>query len=165
MVYMSSLTRHAVIPRTMCFVLYNDELLLMKAGKDKPYAGMYEPVGGHIEKGEDIIKSANREILEESGLTVTDTKLKGVIHVANFFGNDIMMFITLSHVRTNQVTANDESEELKWFKIHEIQDLPMLEDMRPLFQRVLRLGSTELLSGVTEFDKNNKLTDLRLNIY
>lgn len=165
MVYMSSLTRHAVIPRTMCFVLYNDELLLMKAGKDKPYAGMYEPVGGHIEKGEDIIKSANREILEESGLTVTDTKLKGVIHVANFFGNDIMMFITLSHVRTNQVTPNAEAEELAWIKLHELDTLPMLEDMKPLLQRVLKLGSSQFLSGVTEFDGKNKLVDFRLTVY
>ena len=157
--------RHSVIPRTMCFILYNDELLMMKAGKEKSYAGKYEPVGGHIEKGEGIIESANREIQEETGLTPGDTKLKGIVHVTNFFGKDVMMFVTLSHVRTNTVEKNKEAEELRWVKVHELDTLPTLEDMKPLIQRVLRLRNTEMLSGVTEFDTKNRLTTLRLHVF
>ena len=82
--------RHSVIPRTLCLVFYGDEILMIKGSEKKDWSGIYNALGGHIEKGESVIESAEREIREESGLTVFETKLKGIVHASNFFGKDVL---------------------------------------------------------------------------
>ena len=41
--------RHSAIPRSMCFIFYNDEILLLKAVLKKNWQGTYNIVGGHVE--------------------------------------------------------------------------------------------------------------------
>jgi 8-oxo-dGTP diphosphatase len=152
--------RHTVIPRTMCFVFYGDEVLIMKASEKKDWAGIYNPLGGHIEKGEDILQNAEREILEESGLTVHDTKLCGILHVTNFYGKNIMMFITTSKSDSKKVISSDEGT-LEWIRVSEIDAINSHTDLKPILERVL--SSTGVFTGVSEFDDNNQL--LKLDFY
>ena len=68
--------RYQVIPRTLCFITYGDEVLLLRGGPHKRlWAGRYNGVGGHIEAGEDVHAATLREIDEETGLTVHDLRL------------------------------------------------------------------------------------------
>lgn len=89
--------RHTVVLRTLCFV-FNDinQVLLMERSADKFDAGMFNVLGGHIEKGEDVLKCAEREVFEESGIKPDSTNLMGIVHVSDFFGKNVMMFVTLS---------------------------------------------------------------------
>src|SRR5690554_8185938 len=74
--------RWLVIPRTLCFITHGDDVLLLKRGLHKRvYPGRYNGVGGHIERDEDPLTSAIREMQEETGLTVEDVRLRGLIHV------------------------------------------------------------------------------------
>jgi len=46
--------RWLVIPRTLCFVTHGDDVLLLKrAGHKRVYPGLYNGVGGHLERDED----------------------------------------------------------------------------------------------------------------
>ena len=130
--------KHQVIPRTMCFVFYGDEVLLMKANSTKEWDGTYDPVGGHIEKGESVIGNALKEIKEETTLDVEDTKLRGVVHVSNFFGKEIMLFVTSSKVKTKEVTANYEGD-LAWVPITEIDSKNIFEDVKPILKHVIEM--------------------------
>ena len=53
-------------------------------------AGMCNLLGGHVERGEDVLASAVREAAEESGLSeavlAKNAQLAGVVHVRDFFG-------------------------------------------------------------------------------
>lgn len=158
------LLRHFVVPRALCFVFYKDEVLLMKASEKKDWTGTYNPLGGHIEKGENVIDSAEREIREESGLTVTDTKLRVIIHVTDFFGKDVMMFVTESYTDTKDVKSCDEGE-LEWVKINELSNIKIFEDIKPILKHVLGMNKENIFVGTSKFDGKDKLLalDIKLN--
>ena len=155
--------RHSVIPRTLCLVFYGDEILMIKGSEKKDWSGIYNALGGHIEKGESVIESAEREIREESGLTVFETKLKGIVHASNFFGKNVMMFVTSSKANTKEVMSSDEGE-LIWIKETEIDRLRMFEDMKPILERVIGMKPGEIFVGTSEFDGKDKLLALDIKV-
>ncbi len=64
-------------------MVYNfslDKILMCFRSKD-PYKGLYNLVGGKIEKGEDCLFSAYRELFEETGISSDDICLK---HLMDF---------------------------------------------------------------------------------
>ena len=93
--------RHAVLPRTLCLVFDSaarDAVLVIEWGAAKgKLAGRCNFLGGHVEKGEDVLASAVREASEESGLPEAalrpGARLEGVVHVEDFFGAQVMMFV------------------------------------------------------------------------
>lgn len=155
--------RHQVIPRTLCFVFFEDEILLMKAGSNKKWKDIYNPLGGHVEKGESVIDSAHREIKEECGLDVKNTKLKGIIHSFNFFGKDVMLFITTSSAESKKVVSNDEGT-LHWVKKEQLDNLKTLEDMKPIMEKIFEVKPDEMFFGTTEYDGKDKLLSLDIKI-
>jgi 8-oxo-dGTP diphosphatase len=71
--------RWLTIPRAVCFVTNGDDVLLLKRGAHKRvFPNRYDGVGGHIERDEDILTGVKREVLEETGLTVRDVRLRAV---------------------------------------------------------------------------------------
>lgn len=156
--------RHTVIPRAMCLVFYKDEVLLIKASDEKEWSGIYNPIGGHIEKGESIIESAKREIKEESGINPLNIKLKGIIHVTNFFSKDIMMFITSSIVKTKKLLYQHDEGKLEWVKLTNLTKIKIFEDVKPIIDRVLKMKTGEIFVGTSEFDGKDRLLALDIKI-
>jgi 8-oxo-dGTP diphosphatase len=66
---------------TLCYVMTNDKtLMLYRNKKENDYhEGKWNGLGGKFEPGETPEECAIREIYEESGLIVTDPKMKGLI--------------------------------------------------------------------------------------
>lgn len=153
--------RYLVSPRTMSLIFQDDKVLLYKASDKKEWAGIYNPVGGHIEEGEDIIDAANREILEETGLKVDDTQLKGIMHVTNFYGKNCLMFITTSTSQEEDLMPSDEGE-LEWVRIQDLGNLHIFEDVKPLIEAVLKLKPGQIFTGVSKFNDKNQLIDLTI---
>ncbi len=71
--------RWLTIPRTLSFVTHGEEVLLLKRGPHRRvFPNKYNGVGGHLERDEDPLSGAIREIWEETGLEVRRPLLCGV---------------------------------------------------------------------------------------
>ncbi|NLX42660.1 MAG: NUDIX domain-containing protein, partial [Chloroflexi bacterium] len=63
-------TRYLVVPRTLCFISTESQLLLLRGAPDKRlWANLLNGLGGHLEPGEDPLSGARRELCEEAGLS------------------------------------------------------------------------------------------------
>lgn len=67
------------VTTTLCYILNdkNEVLLIMK--KRGVGAGKWNGPGGKVDQGESVEQSIIREVKEETGLTVSDLKNKGVL--------------------------------------------------------------------------------------
>jgi len=107
----------------------HDRVLLMHRNKcpDDVHHGKYLSLGGHVEPGEDVLTCARREVLEESGLTVTDLALRGTV-IWTGFGverRDYLCFVFRTDTFTG--TAHDGNEEgtLEWVPLDDLASRPM----------------------------------------
>jgi 8-oxo-dGTP diphosphatase len=76
MVFMNEL----VIPYTLCFCIVGNQVLLLHR-RNAPNAGLWNGVGGKIEKGESAVAGVYREVWEEAGidLRVAEVTYGGVV--------------------------------------------------------------------------------------
>jgi len=82
----NNLHRWQTIPRTLCFVTFGSGaerqvLLLRGAPTKRVWPNRLNGVGGHIERNEDFLSATLREVHEETGLTVAQPRLAGIVHI------------------------------------------------------------------------------------
>lgn len=129
--------RWLTIPRTLCFVLNGDDVLLMKRAPHKRiFPNRYNGVGGHIERDEDPLTSARREILEETGLVVRDLQLRAVYNVDAGAETGIMVLVFTAISDARETVACAEGT-LHWVPRAQVNALDLVEDLPQLLPRVL----------------------------
>lgn len=102
-----------------CIVVYDktkSKLLFCKRIKN-PYLGLYNLVGGKVEKDELSEIAAYRELYEETGITDKDLEL---IHVMDFvYYNDSCIVEVFTGVLNKEVELSKEIHPLIWFDKNE----------------------------------------------
>jgi 8-oxo-dGTP diphosphatase len=132
--------RWLTIPRTLCFVLNGDDVLLMKRAPHKrAFPNRYNGVGGHIERDEDPLSSARREILEETGLKVEHVRLRAVYNVDAGEKTGILLLVFTAHSQERATTANEEGT-LHWIARDQVLDYDLVEDIPLILPRILALA-------------------------
>ncbi len=149
--------RWLTIPRTLCFVINGDDVLLMKRGPHRRvFPNKYNGVGGHIERGEDPASGALREINEETGLDVHSLRLRGVYNIDAGAETGIVLFIYTAISDARGPLIEGDEGTLYWVHKDEALSLDLVEDLPYLLPRVLDDGAP-MFSAHVSYDDNDDI--------
>lgn len=125
---------------TLCYIEKDDQYLMLHRTKKKndPSHDLWMGVGGHFEEGESPEDCVLREVYEETGLTLTDYKLRGVV---SFSDNDWYeyMFLYSGYDFKGSVTVCSEGDLVWVDKEKSVTELPIWEGDK-IFLRLMNEG-------------------------
>ena len=144
---------------TLCYLERGDEYLMLHRTKKKNDENhdKWIGVGGKFEAGESPEDCMHREILEETGLTVTDYRYRGIVtFVSDIYETEYMHLFTVTDW-AGEARECDEGE-LAWIKKQKLFDLTLwqgdriflklLQEDVPFFSLKLTYQGDELIEAV-----------------
>jgi 8-oxo-dGTP diphosphatase len=118
-------------------LLKNEEgkyLVVCRSAEKYPEVGAkWDIVGGRIDRGTSLIENLKREVMEETGLEITDEPK--LITAQDILKTDKHV-VRLTYIGTadGEVKLSDEHSEFRWLTLDEIKNL---EPMDSYFKEVL----------------------------
>jgi len=136
--------RWLTIPRTLSFVINGDDVLMMKrASHKRVFPNQYNGLGGHIERDEDPLTGAIREIKEESGLDVHSVKLRTIHNIDAGAETGIILFVYTALSDNREVSQDTSEGTLEWIPKSKILDIDLVEDLPYLIPKVLEMDDNQ----------------------
>ena len=123
---------------TLCYLERGDEYLMLHRTKKENDENhdKWIGVGGKFEAGESPEDCMHREIFEETGLTVTDYRYRGIVtFVSDIYETEYMHLFTVTDW-TGEARECDEGE-LAWIKKQKLFDLTLWQGDR-IFLKLLQ---------------------------
>jgi 8-oxo-dGTP diphosphatase len=119
-------------------VIRNGKVLLIKRGVS-PSRGLWAVPGGSLELGETLQQGAEREILEETGITI---RAREPIYAFDFFERDpdgrirfhfVIVDLAADYIR-GDVKGADDALEARWLAPGDLDHLPVSKNTLKLLQ-------------------------------
>lgn len=149
--------RYSVIPRTLILLIQEGKVLLQKgAANKKIWAGRYNGLGGHIERGEDVLSAAKRELKEESGLDCLDLHQCGCVMIDVDKDQGILMFV-FSGSNISGDLIHSEEGLLEWVELEKVSAFPVVEDIPMLLEKIEKTTNGTIFFGHYGYSEEGKL--------
>ncbi len=113
---------------TLCYIENNEQYLMLHRTKKQNdiNQGKWIGVGGHVENEESPEECLVREVKEETGLTLTSYRLRGLVSFINSeCESELMCVFTADEYTGNLITC--EEGDLQWIAKTQVPDLPTWE--------------------------------------
>ncbi len=109
---------------TLCYIEDNDRYLMLHRTKKERDINKdkWIGVGGHFEPGESPDECLQREVMEETGLTLTSYQLRGIITFSTNTWPTEYMFLYTAKTATTKITECSEGD-LVWVSKSDIDSL------------------------------------------
>jgi 8-oxo-dGTP diphosphatase len=149
--------RYQIIPRVLVFATRADQVLLLKgASRKRVWPNRYNGVGGHVERGEDVLTAARREFHEETGLELRNAWLAAIVMIDTQQPTGISLYVFRGTAGSGELIASEEGS-LHWVKQAEIANLELVEDLPILLPKTLALkpGEEPLFAQYTYTQEGN----------
>ena len=149
---------------TLCYLERGDEYLMLHRTKKQNDENhdKWIGVGGKFEAGESPEDCMHREIFEETGLTVTDYRYRGIVtFVSDIYETEYMHLFTVTDWTGEARECNEG--ELAWIKKQKLFDLTLwqgdriflklLQEDAPFFSLKLTYQGDDLVEAVLDGKK------------
>lgn len=125
---------------TLCYIIRDGRVLLLYRNKKENdlNEGKWIGVGGKFEPGESADECMIREVFEETGLTVTEYKLHGIVKFISDVWDDQDMYLYTATNFTGELNTDCSEGELHWVDKDEVLKLPTWEGDRYFMEPLLR---------------------------
>jgi len=106
-----------------------DRFLMLKRNKNEiAYPGKWALPGGKIEKGEKIIDVLKREVLEETGLEIEDSKkYLGDYTFVRPDGHNVVGLTFAVNAKSDEVVISSDFEDYKWLTPKELKKIDYIK--------------------------------------
>jgi 8-oxo-dGTP diphosphatase len=113
-----------MILATLCYVKRDGKTLMIHRNKKENdiHKDKWDGLGGKFESGETPEECIQREIFEESGFTIQNPRLHGLLLFTNFKGNDWYVFVYTATEFTGEMIDSREGT-LEWIPDEKITGL------------------------------------------
>jgi len=127
-------------------VLRKNAVLLIKRAKE-PNKGSWSLPGGRQEQGETIGQTAEREVLEETGVRVSSA---GLVDIVDSITKDkqgriayhYALIEMLCHWRSGDPVAGDDAIDARWVNLQEIENIELWDETIRIIKKAVELRST-----------------------
>ncbi len=121
-------------------------ILLIKRGQP-PHQGSWSLPGGAQELGETAVECGRREVLEETGLVISQPELVDVVNSIQYDKiNKIQYHYTLidfvATVASGSLAAGSDADDARWFERAEIDDLELWSETSRIITLALEKHDT-----------------------
>lgn len=123
------------------FLVAGDDVLLQHRATWTNNGGTWGIPGGARDKPESPEQAALRETEEETGISPADVEVLGSLVTAGPFEEGWTYTTVLARTVSGQrlaTTANEESAELRWVPLNQIEELELLAPFREALPRLLK---------------------------
>lgn len=144
------------VSTTNMFVMDGSKVLVIKRGEEeKDFPGWYMLPGGKQEANETPIQTAIRETFEETGIKVTNPKLRVLAtHNHEYRERMYLVYIFSSTEFLGQIVQSDEGTAM-WMPIDELMNNPKLyPDLKRHIRMIIGDEEHEVLFTYHKFDDN-----------
>ena len=149
---------------TLCYIENNNQYLMLHRTK-KPNdinEGKWIGVGGHVERDESPEECLVREVREETGLTLTAYKFRGLITFVNSKCESELMCVFTADGYTGELITCNEGE-LRWVDKTQVPNLPTWEGDRVFLD--LLLSNEERFFSIKLQYEGDQLVEKKINLY
>lgn len=138
-----------------CVIRQGDLVLMLQ----KPQRGWWSAPGGKVEVGESLAEAVVREVAEETGLSITDHRLRGIFTILRQDGDvvldHVMLFTFYTESFTGTAKTLTEEGRLEWIPISELATRPMAEGDRYFLPDII--GTKDLITGKFCYTADHRL--------